>query len=159
MSSRVSLAVTAGSSGSNLFGDAIGPGDDLDGMERDPPGLLGDGRVGEMAVAGDRLAAEAGDLVPQLLADRHGEIGVLVAQAPHSVDARALLDELHARPRELHQVAALEPDVLGAEVAGRVVRDALRYVAAEVEVEAGALLVQLREVLARVVGVFGHQPA
>src|SRR5262249_3324297 len=68
MLSRVRLAVTAGSSGSNLFGDAIGPGDDLDGMERAPPGLLGDGRVGEMAVAGDHFAAEAGDLVPQLLA-------------------------------------------------------------------------------------------
>src|SRR5262245_28735320 len=58
-----------------LGGDAIGAGDHLDRVRRHPPGLLRDGGVGEMAVAGDDLATGAVDLLGELLGDRDRQLG------------------------------------------------------------------------------------
>ncbi len=57
--------------GPSLFGDAVGPGDDLQRVHRPRAGLFDDGRVGQVAVAGDDVAAGGlGDLVADLLGDR-----------------------------------------------------------------------------------------
>ncbi len=94
----------------------------------------------------------------QLAADRQRVVGVLGPQSPHPVDPGALLDQLDAGAGQLHEVAALQADVLGPQVAGRVVGDLVRDIAAEVGVERGALaLVDAHQVLARVEGAAGRR--
>src|SRR2546425_3646190 len=154
MSKLLCPLVRAPSARSRLLGDAVGAGDYLQRVPRRAARLLGDGAVGEHAVAGEDLGAVVLDRLAQWLGDLAGEVVVLGPQAPRAVDARALLDRVDVGAGELHEVAALVADVLRPKVARDVPGDRLGHVAVEVGVEAFALLaVDLHEVLGRVVGV------
>src|SRR5262245_2264885 len=120
MSARASLRGERVVSMSVLW-NAVGAGDERDRMERGAIGLLGDRGVGEVAVAGDDGVAGLFDLLAELARDGDRDLLVLGAQAPHAVDAGALLHDLDLGARELEQVAALEADVLRPQMAGGVI--------------------------------------
>ena len=133
MSARVSLRVTGGigvaitDSCRFILGDAVGAGDQLQRVHArgrpvcsaiavlarwqspattSPPALLDLAR---------RASWRSGSRCPRSR-----------PAAPHAVDAGALLDQLHLGAGELHQVTALEADVLGPQVTRRVVGDRAR---------------------------------
>ena len=62
----------------------------------------------------------------QLLRDPDRDRVVLRAETPHPVDPAALLDELDLGTGELDEVAAPQPVVLGAQMAGDVITDIAR---------------------------------
>ena len=68
------------------------------------------------------------------------ELDVLGAQSPGAVDTRALGDERDLGARQLHQVAAAQPDVLGPQVAGGVVGERLGDLTGELGVELGVVV-------------------
>ena len=115
----------------HLFADAVGAGRSAGAdAAASLAGLLGDRRVGEVAIAGDDLAVGACESASASFSAIGTLIcGVLGAQTPHAVDAAALLHERDLGAGELDQVTALQPDVLRPEVARRVVRDRRRHIA------------------------------
>src|SRR5215210_6685065 len=129
MSSSVS-----GAAMSVLLRDAVGAGHERQRVDRLRAGLLQDPAVGERAVAGDDVVAGLADGRGELAADPARRVVVLGAVPPGAVDPRALGDDGDLRARQLHEVPALEPDVLRPEMTWRVVRDRLGPDAGEVGV-------------------------
>jgi hypothetical protein len=71
-----------------------------------------------VAVAHDHVAAGPVDGIGHLPGHAARRLVVVLAVAPCAVDAGALGDDLDLGTGQLDQVAALEPDVLGPQVAG-----------------------------------------
>ena len=133
-------------------------------MQGPGPGLLGDGAVGQMAVAAHHLVAGRGEVTGQGRSHQPGQLVVLGPVAPRPVDARALLHQVALHPGHPQQVTGPEPGVLGQEMTGHVVRDLVGHAAVVAAGElrtqgelVGGVAVALHQILGRVVGVRGHQ--
>src|SRR4051812_3440902 len=92
--------------------DAVRARQELHWVHRLAAGGVADAAVRQVTVADDERRVLLLDRLLQSLDHPLLELLVLGPVAPHAVDARALVGDLDSRAGELHEVTALQADVL-----------------------------------------------